>query len=256
MDKAVIYARVSSLEQIHNTSLKIQLEKCRDFAKLKDFVVVGSYCDKGFSGKNFERPGFMEMFKEMNGYDIVLCYSLDRFSRSTFELLKMINKFREAEKSIYFLNPLIDINDKYGEFFITVLSAIAQLERNMILERAKSGIDKRFQEGKLQNRPPFGYDSHGNLIDSDAKKVLGIFKNAKKLCMNCLCKKFDIPLSSIRFILRNKFYAGYITYNGKMKKSNYPTIISESFFESVQKFLLENKNRGKSRCFFCSNRKD
>lgn len=244
MKKAIIYTRVSSNDQIENTSLQHQFEKCKTFAKLKDFKIVKHYSDEGFSGKNFNRPSFQLLIKEQDKFEIIICYSLDRFSRSTFELLKIIKEFKDLGKEIYFLNPMINTSDKYGEFFMTILSAIAQLERSMILERTRNGIKERFKQGKLQNRIPFGYNKNCTINKKQAKKVEEIFKyrimNPKEPIIQ-IAKKFKMPNSSIHLILRNKFYIGHMKYKGKLKRDNHKAIISKRDFEKACEIFKNKK---------------
>lgn len=238
MKKAIIYTRVSSQEQIENTSIQFQYKKCKLFAKIKNLKDIKHYSDKGFSGKNFDRPSFKQLIKDKDKFDVIICYSLDRFSRSTFELLDIIRTLNEEKKEIYFLNPMVNTSDKYGEFFMTILSAIAQLERSMILERAKNGIEERFKQGKLQNRIPLGYNKSGIINKQQAKKIKEIFKyriKNPKEPITQIAKKFRMPNSSIHLILRNKFYIGYMKYGGKLKKGNHKVIISKRDFEKVQK---------------------
>ena len=243
MKKAAIYARVSSIEQAGNTSIKTQLKRCESFALAKNFKVIEEYCDEGYSGKNFERPEFKRMISDFDKFEIIICYSLDRFSRSTLELLKVIQSIREKGKKIYFLNPLIDVNDNYGEFFITILSALAQLERNMILDRTKSGTRQRFSEGKIQNRPPFGYKKDGKIDHLNALKVKRIFSSMKSrpCTFKEMSKRFKMPVSTIRFILNNRFYFGEVRYGKDVCYGNHKPIISRELFEEVQKILCNKK---------------
>ncbi len=243
MKKAIIYTRVSSQDQIENTSLHNQLNKCTIFAQLKNLKIINHYSDKGFSGKNFNRPSFKLLTEKMDTYDVIICYSLDRFSRSTFELLKIIKTFKKKKKEIYFLNPMIDLSSKYGEFFVTILSAIAQLERNMIIERTQQGIKERLKQGKPQNRIPFGYNKNCTINKRQANIIKKIFshkiKNPKKPVLQ-LSKEFKIANSSINLILRNEFYVGYIKYNKKLIKGQHKAIISKKDFYKMQEILKGN----------------
>ena len=246
MKKAIIYTRVSSNEQIENTSIKQQLEKCKLFAQLKDFKIVRHYSDKGFSGKNFDRPAFQCLMREKNNFDVIICYALDRFSRSTFELLEVIKELKHDNKDVYFLNPMIDTSDKYGEFFMTVLSALAQLERGILLERTSNGIRVRFKEGKLQNRAPLGYNNNGSINPKQAKIVKRIFKLRLEnplIPIKELSKKFQIPNSSMHVILRNRFYTGYVKYRKEFRKGKHQAIISKEDFQKVQELFRDCRRR-------------
>nr|MCR5787226.1 recombinase family protein [Acholeplasmatales bacterium] len=88
MNSAVIYARYSSDRQTEQ-SIEGQLSVCNDYAKRNDIVITGMYIDRALTGRSDDRPEFQRMIKESksHGFDIVLVYKFDRFSRDRYDSL-------------------------------------------------------------------------------------------------------------------------------------------------------------------------
>jgi DNA invertase Pin-like site-specific DNA recombinase len=122
------YARVSAADQ----NLARQIEAIGDVKKM--------YTDKA-SGKSTARPELLEMIDRAWEGDTVRVKSVDRLARSTTDLLDIVQKLRNKGVAIEFIDtPAMDTDSAQGEFMLTILAAVAQLERAMIRERQAEGI--------------------------------------------------------------------------------------------------------------------
>lgn len=121
------YVRVSTMEQKVDRQLTAYSEADR------------IYIDK-MTGASFDRPQLQAMLSDLTENDIVVVKSLDRLSRSTKDLLDIVDIIKDKKAKLKILDINLDTNDKLGEFFLTVLAALSQLERKTIKERQTEGI--------------------------------------------------------------------------------------------------------------------
>ncbi len=135
------YVRVSTEEQ----NLARQLEAMGDVDLL--------FSDK-MSGKNTNRKGLQEMFAEAREGDTIRVKSVDRLARSTRDLLTILDDFEERGISVEFLDtPYMNTNSKEGRFFLTILGALAEMERATICARQAEGIAIAKAQGKYNKDP-------------------------------------------------------------------------------------------------------
>ena len=133
------YVRVSSMEQKTDRQLLAYEEADR------------VYVDK-MTGATKDRPQLQAMLEELEAGDVVVVKSIDRLSRSTKDLLDIVDTIKEQGAGLRILDMKIDTSDKLGEFFLTVLGAIGQLERKTIKERTREGIAIAKTKGKYTGR--------------------------------------------------------------------------------------------------------
>ena len=135
------YVRVSSMEQKTDRQL-LAYDKAEK-----------TYIDK-MTGATKDRPHLQEMLSELEAGDVVAVKSIDRLSRSTKDLLEIVDTIKEAGAFLHILDMSIDTQTPQGEFFLTVLGAIGQLERKTIRERTREGIEIAKTKGKYKGRQP------------------------------------------------------------------------------------------------------
>lgn len=145
----LFYARVSTLEQNEARQLEIAKSCGLEFAEI--------YVDK-CSGKNADRPELKRMLDFMRKGDTVVVSDFSRLARSTRDMLKLVDDFRNKGVDFISLKENVDTSTPQGRFMLTVFSALAELERETILERQREGIAIAKAEGKYQGRKPIGYD--------------------------------------------------------------------------------------------------
>ena len=141
------YVRVSTQEQ----------NEQRQIVALKEKNVDKIFTDKA-SGKNTEREALKEMLSFVRDGDTVITESISRVARSTRDLLNIIDTLTHKKVEFISLKECIDTTTPQGKFMLTVFAAMAELERENILQRQKEGIAIAKTEGKYKGKPPIQID--------------------------------------------------------------------------------------------------
>ncbi len=136
------YARVSTEEQ----NLDMQLDA------LQKFGVEKIYKEK-LTGTRKDRPQLEELLKVLRSGDKVVVYKLDRISRSTKHLIELSEVFSDMDVHFVSITDNIDTSTAMGKFFFRTMASIAELERDIISERTKSGLQAARSRGKKGGRP-------------------------------------------------------------------------------------------------------
>jgi len=146
-----IYARVSTKDQ----SCELQLRDPRTYCAARGFSVVREYVDVGESGAKDSRPQLNELIAaaRKRQLDAVLVWRFDRFARSTKQLLLALEEFRSLGVQFISYQENIDTSSPLGQALFTIVSAVAQLERDLIRERVSAGIQNARACGKCFGRP-------------------------------------------------------------------------------------------------------
>ncbi|WP_313530732.1 recombinase family protein [Anaerotignum sp.] len=137
------YIRVSTAEQ--NT--------IRQEILLRDLGVDEIYIDKA-SGKSTDRPELKRMMEYVRYGDTVIVESISRFARNTKDLLELVDKLRQKEVEFVSKKEAIDTTTPTGVFMLTIFGAVAQLEREYILQRQNEGIAIAKSQGRYKGRKP------------------------------------------------------------------------------------------------------
>lgn len=225
--RVVGYTRVSTLEQSREgVSLDNQEHKIRAYADLKDMDLVEMIVEEGKSGKTMNRPGLQRIINLISEKQIdgVICYKLDRLTRKTRDLLYLIEDVF-AKNNIQFisLNENIDTSSASGKFFLTVMGAMAQMERDLIAERTVDALQELSRQGRRLGSPdriPLGFKlikrrmaRQTDLVidENEFEKVRTIFNlRRQKLSLQAIGDKFGMGKSSVKYILDNPFYKDYL----------------------------------------------
>jgi DNA invertase Pin-like site-specific DNA recombinase len=149
--KVALYSRVSTPDQ----SVDMQLLDLRRFCEQRGFEVFREYCDQGVSGTKDRRPALDELMPDARKrkFDAVLCWRFDRFARSTKHLITALEEFRHLGIEFISYQENIDTSSPLGKAIFTIVSAIAELERNIIVDRVKAGLRRARESGKKLGRP-------------------------------------------------------------------------------------------------------
>ncbi len=175
------YIRVSTAEQAKTgVSLDAQESKIRGYAQLNDFILSKVIRDEGESGKDLNRAGIQELIwlvkdKKIDG---IIVYKIDRLSRKVIDTLNLIEQFDKHGVAFHSITERIDTKTAAGRFFITILSALAQMERDLISERTKVALNYKRSQGGLAGGVPYGYRSVGKKEES---KLIKDDKESKTL---------------------------------------------------------------------------
>ncbi len=147
-----IYARVSTTNQ----DLDPQLRDLKRYAKDRGIVVYKIYSDKGVSGTKENRPALDELMSDARKklFGTVLVWRFDRFARSSRHLVITLEEFINLGINFISYSESIDLGSPMGKAMFTIISAMAQLERDIISERVKAGLRNAKANGKDLGRPP------------------------------------------------------------------------------------------------------
>lgn len=161
--RCYIYTRVSITMQVDGFSLEAQKNTLMEYAERNDMVIVGEYSDEGRSGKSINgRPDFMRMLRDIrNGKDkvsFVLVFKLSRFGRNAADVLNTLQEIQDYGVDLICIKDGLDSSRNAGKLMIAVLSSVAEIERENILEQTMAGRLQKASEGKWNGGfAPYGY---------------------------------------------------------------------------------------------------
>ena len=149
--KVAVYARVSTLDQ----STDSQLLDLRRYVSDRGWQIYQEYVDEGVSGTKERRPALNELMNDAKKrrFDGVLVWRFDRFARSTKHLILALEEFRNLGIDFVSYQENIDTSSPLGGAIFTIISAVAQLERDIIAERVRAGLRRARANGKQLGRP-------------------------------------------------------------------------------------------------------
>jgi DNA invertase Pin-like site-specific DNA recombinase len=176
MKRAALYCRVSTVDQHPET----QLNELRQFAANRGFKVVGEYTDHGYSGARVRRPELDRMMDDAqrHKFDVVLVWACDRLARSTKHLLQTIDELNGMGIQFLSQREAIDTEGPLGRAIIVIVSAMAELERSIIVERVKAGMRRARLEGRQIGRARL--DVNREQIIRDRRSGMSLTQVAKK----------------------------------------------------------------------------
>ncbi len=190
--KVALYARVSTTDQ----TAESQLHALRSHARQRGWEVAGEYVDTGYSGMKDKRPALDKLMKDTwsGKFDAVVVFRFDRFARSTKHLLAALDTFRSLNVGFISISEQIDTTTPLGQAVFTILGAIAQLERDIIRERVKSGLARAKTMGVHIGRPP-----RKNINVAEVEKLA-----AEGLSLRKIAKLLGVPRSTLLGRLNNQ----------------------------------------------------
>src|SRR6202049_427622 len=146
-----VYARVSTRDQ----SCELQVRDLRVYCAARGFDLVREYIDVGQSGAKDSRPELNMLMDDARKrqFDAIVVWWFDRFARSTKHLLTALGEFRSLGIQFISYQENVDTSTPLGQALFTIVSAVAQLERDLIRERASAGIRNARANGKKLGRP-------------------------------------------------------------------------------------------------------
>jgi len=151
-----VYARVSTSDQ----STESQLLDLRHYVQNRGWKVYREFVDEGISGTKDSRPALDQLMDDAKKrkFDVVLVWRFDRFARSTKHLILALEEFRNLGIDFVSYQENIDTSSPLGSAIFTIISAVAQLERDIIAERVKAGLRRAKENGKKLGRPRVAVD--------------------------------------------------------------------------------------------------
>ena len=166
MVRVALYARVSTADKGQDP--RVQTLELQEYCQRRGWSVAGEYVDVGISGTKEKRPELDRLMADAHRrrFDAVLCWKFDRFARSVSHLLRALEIFRSLGIDFISFSEQLDTSTPTGKMVFTVLGAVAELERSLIVERVRAGMRNARAKGKRIGRPPRTF------LDQDARRSI------------------------------------------------------------------------------------
>lgn len=197
--KAVAYARVSTLL---DQDPENQLVSIRQLGQARGFEITNEYIDRGISGSKDRRPALDEMVKAARAgkFKILLIYSIDRLARDTRHLLNLINDLNHYGVSLISIRESIDFSTPMGQATLTILGAVAQLERELIKERIRTALAAKKLIAQ-QNQTAWRCGRPTVLTNQIEKRVHEL--RSRGLSIRAIARMLEISKSSVERALKS-----------------------------------------------------
>ena len=160
-----IYTR-QSVDRADSISVDSQAEFCK--REVTDEKNVKTYTDKGYSGKNIDRPAFQELLRDIETGQVrrVIVYRLDRISRSVLDFANLIDVFQKHNVDFVSTMEKFDTATPVGKAMLMIVMIFAQLERETIQQRVIDAYSSRSKRGFYMGGPiPYGFRLTDTVID-------------------------------------------------------------------------------------------
>jgi DNA invertase Pin-like site-specific DNA recombinase len=150
--RVALYARVSTVQ---NQDPQMQLRELREYCERRKWKAWKEYVDVGVSGAKEKRLELDKLLADAHRrkFDAVIVWKFDRFARSVSHLLRALETFRAQGIEFVSLSEQVDTSTPTGKMVFTVLGAVAELERSLIVERVRAGLKNARAKGKRLGRP-------------------------------------------------------------------------------------------------------
>ena len=262
--KVYLYTRVSTAMQIDGYSLDAQKSRMKAYADFNDYEIAGEYEDAGKSGKSIEgRVEFNRMMEDIksgkDGVSYVLVFKLSRFGRNAADVLSTLQVMQDFGVNLVCVEDGIDSSKDAGKLMISVLSAVAEIERENIRVQTMEGRIQKAREGRWNGGfAPYGYQLVSGKLEVNEEEAIAIrtiyeqyvntdigANGISKYLENHGIRKiqrqngknplFDAHL--VRLILKNPVYCGKIAY-GRRKTEKVHGTRNEYHLVEQDNFLL------------------
>lgn len=265
--KVAIYARVSTTNQAEEGySIDGQIDSLEKYCEAMGWDVYNKYIDAGFSGGSLNRPEMTNLINDVKHglFDTVLVYKLDRLSRNVRDTLYLIKDVFNINKIDFVsIQENIDTSSAMGTLFLTLLSAIAEFEREQIKERMQLGKLGRAKSGKSMQwaKTSYGYDyiKETGTLSVNPYQALIVRKMFKWYLSGMSITKLRDALNeqygqdkewnyrTVRVILSNPVYCGYNQFKGQIFPGTHEAIISEDDFNKTQEEIKTRQRTAAQR---------
>ena len=252
--------------QVEGYSLDAQKDKLKKYADYQEMIIAGEYSDEGKSGKSVEgRPEFQQMLQDIetgkDNVDFVLVFKLSRFGRNAADVLSSLQRMQDFGVNLICVEDGIDSSKDAGKLMISVLSAVAEIERENILVQTMEGRRQKAREGKWNGGfAPYGYklvDGELQIAEDEAPIIrliydkfvnttmgigaIAVFLNQngyrKKIRQNNTMETFSS--SFIKGVLDNPIYCGKLAF-GRRKNEKIAGTRNEYHVVKQDSYLISD----------------
>ena len=172
----------------------MQTRELRQFTEARGWTAAGEYVDEGISGMKDKRPALDKLLSDAHRrkFDVVVCWRFDRFARSVSHLLRALETFNSLGIAFVSLSENVDTTTPTGKMVFTVLGAVAELERSLIVERVKAGLRNARAKGKRIGRPP------RTQLSPEDRKSIGEAYWRGRVSFRQLARKFNTSVGTVQ----------------------------------------------------------
>ena len=209
-----IYTR-QSVDRIDSISVESQVEFCKKEVIGQEIKV---YTDKGYSGKNIDRPAFQELMRDIEAGIIrrVIVYRLDRISRSVLDFANVIDIFQKHNVDFVSTMEKFDTGTPIGKAMLMIVMIFAQLERETIQQRVIDAYSSRSKRGfYMGGRVLFGFDLKETLIDGIRTKMYEPIESEAEI-VRLIFSLYSEPQTSLGDVMRYLEAHGIRKRDGKL----------------------------------------
>lgn len=255
-DCTALYIRVSTDKQAdEGFSLDAQRTRLDAYCVAQGWTVCADhvYVDS-VSGKNTERPAYKAMMKAAKAGAIrrVVAVKLDRVARNTREFLATVDTLTAVDVALVLIKESFDTSTPHGKFALTMFAAMAELEVTIIQERLTEGRNEKARQGGMPGKyTPLGYafneddKQHYSVDPQTAPVISSIFAEFNEgSSLSAIARNLNsqnAPTAkggkwypaTVKYILRNGFYAGLVQYDGIETQGEHAPIIDRKVYESA-----------------------
>jgi site-specific DNA recombinase len=261
--RAALYARTSSPNQKFNYSIDEQIACGRKYAEQRGWVVTHVFFDESERAENVDRPKFQLMLQKAKSgcFDAIVFWRIDRFCRSLADLVNVERTLREHNVALCSTTEYIDTSTSVGRFNFRSIGSVAELEAELIGERARMGLHALAKRHRWPNaNPPLGYErlSDGRLkvTRKEAKlvrKIARMYLHEKSMPhVAYLLNKEGIltkkgkqwTAAAVRDILKDQIYLGTYDVAGVRDYVQEYRILDDRTFLAVNEIRLRYKTKG------------
>lgn len=257
MNRAVIYARVSTEKQEEKDSLINQIKRCTSYAEMRGFDIVQTLSDVE-SGSKDDRKEYLilkDMIKKEN-FDVLVVWEFSRISRNAREFISIMEELKTHNIELVCIQQQIDTSTITGKAVANLIAVISELERDTVSMRVKDRMLQLIKSGRYVSTVPFGYRYNDNKLlvikEDEAYIVKDVFSRfLKGESRNSIAEHYHCDFTKIDRWLKSPLYIGKLAYvgSGKNRLRNsyilydglHEPIIDEDVFYSVQAIINSRK---------------
>jgi DNA invertase Pin-like site-specific DNA recombinase len=186
MKRAALYLRVSTLDQHPET----QLHDLRKLALQRGLNIVHEFVDHGISGTRVRRPALDDLLAaaHKHEFDVVLVWACDRLARSVRHFLEVLDTLNHLNIEFISFRENLDTGGPLGRAVVIIVSAVAELERNLIIERVRAGMRRARMEGRHIGRRPLNIDRDGILRDRQLGLSISELAKQHRISRTSVCR--------------------------------------------------------------------
>jgi DNA invertase Pin-like site-specific DNA recombinase len=194
--RAAIYARVSTANMGQDPTM--QTRELEEFCQRRGWDIFGQYVDQGISGAKDSRPELNRLMGDAHSrrFDVIAVWKFDRFARSVSHLLRALEAFQALGIEFVSLSEQIDTSTPTGKMVFTILGAVAELERSLIVDRVRAGMRNARAKGKRIGRPPITF------LASEARQAIARAYAQGEGSLRGLAARFGTSVGTVQRCIR------------------------------------------------------